>query len=905
MTVSKQTMAWLDDGRPGPHHRHGTSTLRLDPQAMTINERIKAWQEGQRSVGGAEPPQQPSPRETQDRRDLAPLHGPNGRLPYRRIREKYQHPQPTRRPMFKQNEEWRQWAEVKVRLTPLPVDITTLELYSVFSPYGTVIKIDIDRNSKRSATYVVFSPPPQMAFWEMAQAIRSPWGGKFYMRAELMPPPRFYHVSPIDKNVRYPEKMRLMATSLAFGLMYDESTLMIMKTIIPEVQSLDITMNLLETRQQLEIQFPLDTPETEKSWGAPKDRYRFHLPFHKIHRVHEEVTENRRALIIPVEIPPEFYKQTPDIESTHDDRIPVWTDWRTWFRQTDIPLDRPEMKLPVSFEAPGSEIDIARWTTYRIEFSGLVEQDRALYDLIRRALTDYNIQIVPTDISPISMCGPKDIQVWKLLDVGFRGGHANPLAMLSKMAASVHLAFPVRYQLEVCMSRGYINEYNIAEDFLRKLAATPEWRALGLLERVTDMKSRIYHPMDIFDLRVARKTQVRNTPRSCVIARAATVTPSTVYFSTPQVEVSNRVLRRFEKFNDRFLRVKFTDEGDRGRINSTDDDTSNAVFERVKRTLRNGIVLGERKYEFLAFGSSQFREHGAYFCAAFSEGERKWTAADIRDWLGDMRNINSVSKLCSRIGLSFSTTRAINLHTTPEVQTMEDIVRNGYTFTDGVGKISLPLARIIATEFGMPNSLNDPPSLYQFRMGGCKGVLAVDSMLKGTTICIRESQYKFPARLNGLEAIRVSQFAAATTNRQLITILSSLKVKDEVFLEKLRLHLAELDDAMVNQATAIENLTRNIDFNQSALMLAGVIRDGFMDAQDPFTMTMLLLWRVWNIKYIKEKAKIFIEKGAFLFGCIDELGVLRGHFEAERKKRICSPSSKGEATARDIPQGRP
>jgi RNA-dependent RNA polymerase len=39
------------------------------------------------------------------------------------------------------------------------------------------------------------------------------------------------------------------------------------------------------------------------------------------------------------------------------------------------------------------------------------------------------------------------------------------------------------------------------------------------------------------------------------------------------------------------------------------------------------------------------------------------------------------------------------------------------------------------------------------------------------------------------------------------------------------------------------------------------------------------LWKAWHLKYLKEKAKIVIEKGANLLGCVDETGVLRGYSE--------------------------
>jgi RNA-dependent RNA polymerase len=543
-------------------------------------------------------------------------------------------------------------------------------------------------------------------------------------------------------------------------------------------------------------------------------------------------------------------------------------------------------------------MDLGRWTTYRLQFDGSTEKNEVTYDLIRSILADYNIQV---DTAPIELLVPPspDAEAWRILDV--QPAHWNDtksnessIAALSNMFESVHLSFPVRYQLEVCISRGYINEYTIREDFLKTLSEKPESSAVALLERVADMKLRVYIPMDIFKIRVPRRSQVKNLPKSCAKMRSATVTPSNIYFSTPAVEVSNRVMRRFVQFQDRFLRVRFSDELAWGKIYSVDDNTKEEVFARIKRALRNGIVLGDRKYEFLAFGSSQFREHGAYFFASTAE----WTAAGIRAWLGDLQAMPTVAKWCSRLGLSFSTTRAIPMAENPTVETKADIIRNGYTFTDGVGMISPALARVIAVEFSLPSDLYDPPSVIQFRMGGCKGILAVDPKLDGTKVVIRPSQYKFAARLNGLEAIRVSQFCSASTNRQLILILSALGIPDEVFTGKLRLELAELEAAMTEKTKAIDRLTKNIDFNQITLMLAGIARDGFMEARDPFILSMLHLWRAWSTKYLKEKAKLSIEKGAYVFGCIDEIGVLRGHHEKDQP----NPYAPRDAKEKKLPE---
>ena len=122
-------------------------------------------------------------------------------------------------------------------------------------------------------------------------------------------------------------------------------------------------------------------------------------------------------------------------------------------------------------------------------------------------------------------------------------------------------------------------------------------------------------------------------------------------------------------------------------------------------------------------------------------------------------------------------------------------------------------------------------------------------------------------------------FAAATLNRQLILVLSALGVDDDVFVRKLKEMLLNLEQAMTDEKMALHLLQKYIDPNQMTMTVAGMILEGFQHSKEPFVTSLLQLWRAWSIKYLKEKAKILIEKGAFLFGCIDETATLKGHFD--------------------------
>ncbi len=641
-------------------------------------------------------------------------------------------------------------------------------------------------------------------------------------------------------------------------------------------------LNLL--RKEIDVQFELamtdprykETPSNqEPDLGKldRRDKFRFRLPLAQVNKIFElEVGSEKRIIFITLENPPNFYRRARNLDSTHEEASNYWGDWDTWYRQTDVVYDPRQLKLrPLTLKKTKPIVDIGRWTTYRFVFDCAKTNERQ-YNVLFQALADYNIEKVK--FAGYNMVEDQGQAVWDWIGKAVNKS-STPNTFLKEMEESTvpPLSFPVRYQLEVCISQGCLSEHNLSKEFVDRLAILEVTNAKDILEYVAEQKTRYYNPMDIFGVRITRGSASRKIPAYCAYSRSATITPSTIYYNTPTVETSNRIIRRYAHYADRFLRVRFTDEKFQGRINATDKSSSNEIFTRIKRAMANGITIGERHFEFLAFGNSQFREHGAYFFAPLPHEQ----AEDIRIWMGNFDDIKIVAKHAARLGQCFSTTRAIN-GTRVEIRETLDIERNGYNFTDGVGMISSFLAKMVASELGLLNGSEDPPSLYQFRLGGCKGVLAISPEARMREMFIRPSQYKFPAAHNGLEIIRWSQFAAATLNRQIIIVLSALGVPDEKFVSKLKEMLSNLAEAMTNEKMALRVLQKHIDPNQMTTNLASLVLEGFMRTKEPFVTSLLQLWRAWSIKYLKSHAKIVVEKGAFLLGCVDETATLKGHF---------------------------
>jgi len=204
---------------------------------------------------------------------------------------------------------------------------------------------------------------------------------------------------------------------------------------------------------------------------------------------------------------------------------------------------------------------LGRWTTYSFVFN--TKQNGAeIYGNIKNALADHNIEIETLD--KLDTVVPREAHVWSLIDRQDLVGEG--LHTLNGGERSTLLPFEVRYQLEVCISSDVLNEYNLSEDFVNKLAeisSNDPSKARNILEYVAEQDKRIYEPMSIFEdaeaLAYSPKTEI---PHYCAYARKATITPTTVYLSTPTVETTNRILRNYARENSegRFLRVQFTDE---------------------------------------------------------------------------------------------------------------------------------------------------------------------------------------------------------------------------------------------------------------------------------------------------------------------------------------------------------
>ncbi|KAK6353300.1 hypothetical protein TWF696_005272 [Orbilia brochopaga] len=833
----------------------------------------------------------------------------DGPPPEQKARREPDFPKQERQPIVTLSESWRQLPEVSVKLFRLPPYTTTYDLWVAFRDFSSIrtvdeIEIYENRDGAASGTGILrFRPPPKEAFWTRGSvSCKFKDGETHTLGVELQPSRRDFTIpSPVNPNIRYPERILIPVATLDFGFLLKEATMMSMATTItrgrddsafPLRASFEVNLGRRLVDVRFDLVFPINRGPIKPPYHM--QRYRFRIPFTVPFSIHDTQADKSdpsvRSLMISLQYPPQMWRRIRDIESTHDQagRSRRWMEWDAWFRQTNI-LAFPDDVLdePVAIRKAKPVIDIGRWTTYHFAFK-LTESQQKNFDLAIQTLKDFNIPLC--QMPDFELVKNHSNNIWNVIDPPTEptdSSSQSNLDLMQEVFSRTSLPFRLRYQLEACISHGCVSEYNLTEEFIRELIKLEDrdpGMAVKLLETIVDKEKRFFNPMEIFkEKRPSRARQ--HVPAYCVETRKATVTPTMVYYSNPTIEISNRVVRQYPQYQDRFLRVQFTDEKLHGKISATEGYNSLELFTRVKRAMLNGIVIGDRHFHFLAFGNSQLRQHGAYFFAETNDLK----CDDIRKWMGKFDDIKIIAKYAARLGQCFSTTRAIHGFKVKDVR-IPDVERNGFCFTDGCGTISHSAAQLIAAEFRM-SSEEPAPSAFQFRLGGCKGILAVDPYLKkgggseaSFQVCIRDSQRKFEAEHKGLEIIRCSAFSVATLNRQLIAVLSDLGLDDTIFLDRLHQQLSSLHDAMEDPRLALGLLRRYIDPNQATLRIARLILDGFMASKEPFLECLLHLWRTWSIKMLKEKARIAIDNGCFLLGVVDETATLKGHIEEEHQR---------------------
>ncbi|PFH58837.1 hypothetical protein XA68_13165 [Ophiocordyceps unilateralis] len=369
-------------------------------------------------------------------------------------------------------------------------------------------------------------------------------------------------------------------------------------------------------------------------------------------------------------------------------------------------------------------------------------------------------------------------------------------------------------------------------------------------------------------------------PRHQTWVFKAIVTPTRITLHGPDAESKNRVLRMFPNHGDHFLRVSFMDENGQD-LQFNPKILNHFIFERYRRVLRDGIRIAGRHYSFLGFSHSSLRSHSTWFIAPFLDADMQRQNYDsILKKLGDFSEIRIAAKCAARIGQAFSETPwAVDLvRTDIKHRSMPDVLSadGSRNFSDGVGTISWEAMEELWKALPTRTAA---PTCFQIRWGGVKGMLGLDSRLSGKYICVREeSMMKFPS--DDRRELSICDVASRPLrlflNRQVIKILEDMGTTDSWFTtlqSKALQMLRGVTATAANTSTFLryQSIGRPLGLPSFINQLD---RMGIDYRRDVFLRSVVEHVVLRELRLLKHKARIPVDKGVALYGIMDETAFL-------------------------------
>ncbi|KZO99422.1 RdRP-domain-containing protein [Calocera viscosa TUFC12733] len=393
------------------------------------------------------------------------------------------------------------------------------------------------------------------------------------------------------------------------------------------------------------------------------------------------------------------------------------------------------------------------------------------------------------------------------------------------------------------------------------------------------------------------ETKQRPGKSTMIPACAAIVTPTSVHLEGPYMDQSNSVLRMYPDHQHYFLRLKFANEDHLPLFNDRDVDSRLFVRYRVGVTLREGLMIGGRHFEFLAYSLSALRQHSVWMVTPFEHPTRGLvTAETIRDSLGDFSQVwNCPARYGARLAQAFTATEPSIVLTHDNIIEVADKTHkgSGAVFTDGVGCMSLEVLEevwnnLIENRPHYRAKMDFPATVFQFRLGGFKGLLSLNPLIPGMKVHVRPSMNKFDAPNSlGLEIAKSFERPRPFfLNRPFVMLLESRGIPCDVFLTLQRNAVKDIEAATSSLLSAssmaetyglggtfrIKYILRDI---HDALGLDLQHMDGCTAFSDSFLDHILEVGKANALREIRFRARIPVPNSWTLIGIADEFNILK------------------------------
>ncbi|KAL7339517.1 RNA-directed RNA polymerase 2 [Rhodotorula toruloides] len=315
------------------------------------------------------------------------------------------------------------------------------------------------------------------------------------------------------------------------------------------------------------------------------------------------------------------------------------------------------------------------------------------------------------------------------------------------------------------------------------------------------------------------------------LIRQVTFTATRVLLFGPYLGDTNSIVRAYDR-PELFVSVAVRHE-DGSSLRERDDSL---IVSRLSPLFRDGFELGGRSWRFLAWSSSGLKSSSCFFVSPFRlADETLVTPTLIHRSIGDFTGSETAlipAKYMARIAQAFSSSKPSLTLKPDQILSIEDITApDGSCFSDGVGLISPSLASDVVEKLGIKLGKEEkPPTCFQFRLGGAKGMLQVDPTLEGKVVALRPSQVKFRSTLTSLEIAGTFEAGPGYLNRPLITLLENLGIPADIFLKLQAKATAKIRKSRASLPSAVK-LLRDWSLASGTRFVSAL---GFL-AKDPAT----------------------------------------------------------------------
>lgn len=452
-----------------------------------------------------------------------------------------------------------------------------------------------------------------------------------------------------------------------------------------------------------------------------------------------------------------------------------------------------------------------------------------------------------------------------------------------KKLANLKADYEIKYLILSCLSQMKINIFEIDENFFNTLVKLDEEVCQKTLDdiasksrklKMDDQQKMKKNFLEFFFELFKHNEQTKSiwssmkTPDHMKKTRRVTITPTTIIYYTKEAELSNCILERHSALAEGyFMRVTISDE--------MGEQTKNMNFISRRYTeplVKLHEILG-RKFKFFAYSSSQLR--GNSFWMFSEDNPLKLEIRQLYKEIGDLSEILVAAKYGARLGQLLSSSysvlkidESIKIEEIPDIKTPD----GKFTFSDGVGKISLNLIQKIKEKMKIHGTV----SAIQIRCGGLKGILVGDPEIGDNVISIRPSMKKFKDSVyrDQLQLLDYSKFRYGYLNRQIITLLVSLGLETSNLSKLQEECCKKLSEQQVVDGNLFAYVNHVHNLSPTKNLIKEVVQAGINIVKEPFIKGVLDTIRIRSFINLKEKSNILIEESVRVMGVLDEYGIL-------------------------------